>query len=67
MHFMTPEARELYELEKLWTLGPTFDDQLQIMMEKEKKFEIEDLSLPFKSKSISGKKLARELATDSSR
>ena len=67
VHFMTPEARELYELEKLWTLGPSFDDQLQVMMEKEKEFEMEDLNLPFRSKSISAKKLGRELSSDSSR
>lgn len=67
VHFMTPEARERYELEKLWTLGPVFDDQLQQMAEKEREFEIEDLNLPFKSKLTSGKKLARELSTDSSR
>ncbi|XP_010186476.1 PREDICTED: mitochondrial assembly of ribosomal large subunit protein 1 [Mesitornis unicolor] len=27
MHFMLPETREIYELEKLWTLG-SYDDQL---------------------------------------
>ncbi|NXQ91328.1 MASU1 protein, partial [Nyctibius grandis] len=27
MHFMLPETRETYELEKLWTLG-SYDDQL---------------------------------------
>nr|XP_010306647.1 PREDICTED: mitochondrial assembly of ribosomal large subunit protein 1 [Balearica regulorum gibbericeps] len=27
MHFMLPETREVYELEKLWTLG-SYDDQL---------------------------------------
>ncbi|NXP78276.1 MASU1 protein, partial [Ramphastos sulfuratus] len=30
MHFMLPETREVYELEKLWTLG-SYDDQLAQM------------------------------------
>ncbi|XP_035173405.1 mitochondrial assembly of ribosomal large subunit protein 1 [Oxyura jamaicensis] len=30
MHFMLPETRETYELEKLWTLG-SYDDQLTQM------------------------------------
>ncbi|KAM9200182.1 mitochondrial assembly of ribosomal large subunit protein 1 [Mergus octosetaceus] len=30
VHFMLPEARETYELEKLWTLG-SYDDQLTQM------------------------------------
>lgn len=30
VHFMLPEAREIYELEKLWTLG-SYDDQLTQM------------------------------------
>ncbi len=29
---MMPEAREKYELEKLWTLGPELDDQYQAML-----------------------------------
>ncbi|EDO37578.1 predicted protein [Nematostella vectensis] len=33
VHFFLPEARELYELEKLWVLGPRFDDQYKAMME----------------------------------
>lgn len=30
IHFMMPETREVYELEKLWTLG-SYDDQLTQM------------------------------------
>ena len=26
---MIPEVREKYELEKLWSLGPRYDDQFQ--------------------------------------
>ncbi|XP_002741539.1 uncharacterized protein LOC100371996 [Saccoglossus kowalevskii] len=33
--FLTP-TRELYELEKLWTLGAKYDDQLRYMMEQAK-------------------------------
>ena len=31
VHFLTEEAREKYELEKLWTLGRHHDDQYQSM------------------------------------
>ncbi|XP_067418172.1 mitochondrial assembly of ribosomal large subunit protein 1 [Emydura macquarii macquarii] len=31
IHFMLPETREIYELEKLWTLG-SYDDQLTQMV-----------------------------------
>lgn len=36
MHFFLPEVREVYELEKLWTLGPKYDDQTKAMLEEEK-------------------------------
>ena len=32
VHFLTEEAREKYELEKLWTLGRHHDDQYQSML-----------------------------------
>lgn len=35
MHFFLPDVREVYELEKLWTLGPKFDDQSKAMFERE--------------------------------
>lgn len=31
VHFMTEEARSKYELEKLWTLGPSYDNQYRNM------------------------------------
>ena len=31
VHFLTEEAREKYELEKLWTLGRHHDDQYRAM------------------------------------
>ena len=31
VHFMTEEARSKYELEKLWALGPAYDDQYRNM------------------------------------
>ena len=36
MHFFLPEVREVYELEKLWTLGPKYDDQSKAMLERER-------------------------------
>lgn len=32
IHFMSEEMRELYELEKLWLLGPEYDDHLQRLL-----------------------------------
>ena len=31
VHLMTAEARDMYELEKLWTLGSRYDDQTREM------------------------------------
>eukprot|EP00794_Sanderia_malayensis_P017417 gene17417-19160_t len=50
VHFMMPEAREKYELEKLWTLGPELDDQYQAMLKAEDEHE-QDIFL-FKSKEL---------------
>lgn len=35
VHFMTEDVRDLYELEKLWLLGPEYDDH----MERIKKYQ----------------------------
>ena len=32
VHFMLPAARNHYQLEKLWTLGPRYDDQFQAVL-----------------------------------
>lgn len=36
VHFFLPEVREVYELEKLWTLGPQYDDQSRAFLEEER-------------------------------
>ena len=36
VHFFLPEVRAVYELEKLWTLGPKYDDQSKAMLEQER-------------------------------
>lgn len=45
-----PEQREKYELEKLWTLGASFDDQLQSLMHHNDASK--EIPLPFKSKTL---------------
>ena len=35
VHFFLPEVREVYELEKLWTLGPQHDDQFRAMLQED--------------------------------
>lgn len=39
MHFFLPEMRAVYELEKLWTLGPKYDDQSKAMLQQERFME----------------------------
>ena len=36
VHFFLPEVREVYELEKLCTLGRKYDDQSKAMLERER-------------------------------
>jgi len=35
VHFFLPDVREVYELEKLWTLGPKYDDQSKSILDRE--------------------------------
>ena len=45
VHFFLPEVREVYELEKLWTLGPKYDDQTRAMLEGEKLRQATELGI----------------------
>jgi len=45
VHFFLPEVREVYELEKLWTLGPKYDDQTRAMLEEEKLRQAAELGI----------------------
>ena len=50
---MLPDIREKYELEKLWTLGPAYDDQMKEMLNSN--FDDNEIVLPFKSTTLTGK------------
>lgn len=45
VHFFLPEVREVYELEKLWTLGPKYDDQTKAMLREEKLRQAAELGI----------------------
>jgi len=45
VHFFLPEVREVYELEKLWTLGPKYDDQTKAMLEEDKLRQAAELGI----------------------
>ena len=47
VHFMMTEAREEYQLEKLWTLGGKYDDLLQEMIKIQKLIETERWNVVF--------------------